>query len=223
MLENRVPVYIDIETIANSHPTYREKIEAEIRSGKFVPSNYKKQETIDKHVDAQLKNIQERVDKSALDAEEGSIFCICAAADDGPVNIFAAYQYSETNMLRSFCEWCAKAANRSPILWVVHNALFDLPFLWKRNVINDVSNPWIKPPYQQYKNMFCTMQAWSNERHKGPSLERLAKVLKIQFPEDNIKGDQVQGCYRIGKFQEIIDHCKEDVRVLRQIAGRLGV
>jgi 3'-5' exonuclease len=166
-----------------------------------------------------VRDYEEFVASTSFDGAFGRILCIGYALDDGPAQAF--YNEDEKEMLREFWE-VARAID----LFVGHNAFdFDMPFFWQRSIVLGIkpSRHFTFRRFSQ-EEIFDTMQEWNHwgRSHSSGSLHKLA--LALGFPsskEDGIDGSQVYDYFKAGKIDKIIEYCKRDVVLTRQIFHRM--
>jgi hypothetical protein len=108
---------------------------------------------------------------------------------------------------------------------VGHNLFdFDLPFLYKRSVIQRV-RPAVELPFTRYRSqpIFDTMHQWNKwSPRKFVSLDRLAKVLGLESSKgQGIDGGRVYEKFCEGCHQEIADYCMRDVELVRAAYYRM--
>jgi hypothetical protein len=108
---------------------------------------------------------------------------------------------------------------------VGHNLFdFDLPFLYKRSVIQRV-RPAVELPFTRYRSqpIFDTMHQWNKwSPRKYVSLDRLAKVLGLESSKGRgIDGRLVYDKFCQGCHGEIADYCMRDVELVREIYYRM--
>lgn len=106
-----------------------------------------------------------------------------------------------------------------------HNIIsFDLPFLYKRSVINRV-NPTIELCFARYRSrpLFDIMCEWNKwDMKKLISLDELARILGLESSkQDGLDGSHVYDRFCEGCHQEIADYCMRDVRLTREIYYRM--
>ncbi len=116
--------------------------------------------------------------------------------------------------------------NVSRDLVVGHNVFdFDLPFLYKRSVIQRV-RPSVELSFARYRSrpIFDTMHQWNKwSPRKFISLDRLAKVLGLESSKvQGIDGAVVYDRFCEGCHQEIADYCMRDVELVREIYYRMS-
>lgn len=157
--------------------------------------------------------------ETALDGDFGRIFCIAYCREpprDGPVNVLWG---EERQILEKFWEIARDAA-----LFVGHNVFeFDLKFIYKRSIIHRI-RPTRELSFARYRNdpIYDTMSEWERwGRGEGITLERLALALGLPSPKEKMSGAEVWDYYQAGRQEEILDYCKGDVDVLRQVYRRM--
>lgn len=221
-------VFIDIETI----PNQKQGALYECISNVKAPKNLKKPESIDKWL-SDNKNEQGKKDwlKTSLDGNSGEIVVICFAVEDGDViKLFRKIDESERDLIEKFCEKLEVELNSKAgdiytfkPYFVGHNIInFDIPFLFKRFVINCVT-----PGFNFSRNsrhpssMFDTMEAW--EGFKGyVSMDEIAKVLKIKGKSKGMNGSDVWEEVSAGNYDKVVSYCANDVECVRNIYNRLN-
>ena len=134
------------------------------------------------------------------------------------------FHLDEARTLRAFWK-LLKGFNPHRDFIVGHNLFdFDLPFLYKRSVIQRV-RPTVKLPFTRYRSqpIFDTMHQWNKwSSRKYVSLDRLAKVLGLESSKgQGIDGSRVYDKFCAGCHQEIADYCMRDVDLVRAIYYRM--
>jgi 3'-5' exonuclease len=134
------------------------------------------------------------------------------------------FHLDEAKTLRGFWK-LLKGFNVRRDQVVGHNLFdFDLPFLYKRSVIQRV-RPAIELPFTRYRSqpIFDTMHQWNKwSPRKFVSLDRLAKVLGLESSKSHgIDGGRVYDKFCDGCHQEIADYCMRDVELVREIYYRM--
>ncbi len=164
----------------------------------------------------------EEAKKAALDALTGRIVCISFIVVDEFKAQSAVSMVSddEAKLLIDFWSTLRRENIKS---FVAHNGLsFDLPYIWKRSVINQV-NPSIQLDLRRYRSDFVydTMCVWGNWEPRGnPSLNALARGLGIGAKSGS--GDQVLQLWREGRYKEIAEYCLQDCWLTYQCYGRMN-
>ena len=110
-------------------------------------------------------------------------------------------------------------------LIVGHNIYdFDLPFLYKRSVIQRV-RPSVRLSFARYRSrpIFDTMKEWELWAWRpGIKLEELAEVLQLGMTKtEGMDGGCVYDRFLEERHQEIADYCLRDVELTREIYYRL--
>ena len=216
---------IDIETIPQQY-TYNE-LTPEIRQlffdkiSKTMPENFDPEEGYKK--------------RAGILAEFGKVICISTGffytEPDGKVclKIKSVYGHDEADVLNRFIELASKfLQKKKSIRFAGHNIReFDIPYLCRRMVINQIS----LPPFLQIHgakpwevNMVDTLQWWKFGDYKNyTSLHLLAGVLGIATSKDDIDGSMVQEVYYKEKnLQRIVEYCQKDVVVVAQVIRRFS-
>jgi 3'-5' exonuclease len=148
--------------------------------------------------------------KAALDAISGRIVCIggIVLEEFRPSLAFTLVGEEERLLLEGF--WQRLEALRVKG-FVTHNGLsFDLPFIWKRSVINQV-----KPRFQfdlrRYRTdaVYDTMCVWGNWESRGNvSLNSLAQALGLGSKLGS--GAEVSGLWENQRYGELAEYCLQD-------------
>jgi hypothetical protein len=135
------------------------------------------------------------------------------------------FHLDEARTLRGFWK-LLKGFNARRDLVVGHNLFdFDLPFLYKRSIIQRV-RPSAELPFTRYRAqpIFDTMHQWNKwSPRKFISLDRLAKVLGLESSKgQGIDGSRVYDKFCAGCHGEIADYCMRDVQLVRDIYYRMS-
>lgn len=213
-------LFLDIETIPGQAPWIREWVKDNIKA----PGNYKKQDSIDKWMQEHgPAAIDEKLRSCGLAAETGEIICIGYAVNDQPAKSIYG---PEAEILEAFMhEINALITDKKMFPHLVgHNAIdFDIPYIYRRCIVNGVAMPSRFPKPIELKawsdGITDTMTEWAGIRGKI-SLDRLAKALGIDG-KSGIDGSMVWDMWKAGQVKEICDYCKADVELTRLIYNRL--
>lgn len=152
---------------------------------------------------------------TSLDGSFGRICCLAYAIDDGEVQALAG---DERSILEGF--W---AQTTPSTRFVGHNVFdFDLPFVIKRSRILGV-RPSVMPSLARYRShpVYDTMHEWTGWGRSSVSLHALSVALGLPTSKDDIDGSQVADYFAAGKLDEIVEYCKKDVALTRQVYGRM--
>lgn len=178
---------------------------------------------------------EEEFRRLALDGDFGRILTVGVIVEEGDDVIHRGllgrerqtmmFHLDEARTLRGFWKLLT-GFNISRDLIVGHNVFdFDLPFLYKRSVIQRV-RPTVELPFTRYRSrpVFDTMHQWNKwSPRKFVSLDRLAKVLGLQSSKgQRIDGSLVYDRFCEGCHQEIADYCMRDVELVREIYYRMS-
>ena len=153
---------------------------------------------------------------TALNGDFGKIYCIAYAIDDNDVVVLTG---DEKDILINFWE-ASKLVN----LFIGHNIMeFDLPFIYKRSIINNVK-PSRNLMFARYRidPIYDTMKEWNKWSTNNTSLDRLAKIFGIKSSKEIMKGSEVYNYYINNKHETVYRYCKEDVEVTRKIYKKLN-
>ncbi len=160
--------------------------------------------------------------KAALDALAGRIVCIGSIVLDEfkAQSASSIVSEDEPELLREF--W-SKLRSENLRSFVAHNGLsFDLPYIWKRSVINQVK-PSFPLDLRRYRSDFVydTMCVWGNWETRGNvSLNALAGGLGLGAKSGS--GEQVLQLWREGRHRRIAEYCLDDCWITYQCYGRMN-
>jgi 3'-5' exonuclease len=156
----------------------------------------------------------EQYAKSAFDGTFSSIVCIGLLEFSDqmePRGAVAWYGGDERELLRQF--WGRLAQNR-PTLFITHNGLgFDLPFIKKRSIIQQVK-PSLEINLAKFRTepVYDTMAIWSNWDTRGwVKLDVLARALNVETKSGS--GEQVAAMWGKGQGLELARYCLQDTYV----------
>ncbi len=189
-------LFLDIETIPASQKDYE----------------YLKQDFLKKPREIEFEDY---VKETSLDGNFGRILCIGYGLDQDVPEILEG---SEADLLKRFWALASQAH-----LFIGHNIFdFDLRFILKRSVINEVK-PSRELSFARYRNtpIFDTMHEWEHWAHYRTSLKTLGHVLGIAVAKGPFDGSQVPDLFSQGRSKEIYDYCKRDVELTRAIYNRM--
>lgn len=127
----------------------------------------------------------------------------------------------EKNLLTQFAETIHDRGQNYIFVW--HNILeFDLPYLWRRMLVNKIPIP----PILQLQNKkprdilhVDTMHLWQfGDRKNYTSLDLLAAIFDIPTPKDDIDWSQVNAVYHNDwDLERISIYCEKDVLVTAKV------
>lgn len=169
--------------------------------------------------------------KAGIWAEFGKIICISvgyfAKFDSERQFRTTSFYGNEKKILQDFTNLLStRFANRELFLCGHNLKEFDLPFICRRLIINNLPIPSIlnslgKKPWE-IKHL-DTMELWKFGDYKHfTSLKLLCKVLGIPTPKDDIDGSKVAEIfYKEKNIDRIIIYCEKDVIAVAQIILKL--
>lgn len=212
-------VYLDIETIPNQSPDYREEVRATITA----PGQYKKPESIQQWIaDNGDAATDEIIGKTSFDPARGHICCIGFAIGDGPalaLSIGGSIDNEASILAELFDGLPTQGQNR----FIGHYISgFDLRFILCRAVVLGVKLPPSVTFPRDIKpwgdNVFDTMVAWAGPRDRI-SQDNLCKALGLDGKGD-FDGSMVAEAWANGEHAKILNYCRSDVETVRAIHQR---
>lgn len=170
-------------------------------------------------------------EKTSFNPDVTPIACICISWESSQGKLqhahFSTITLSESEILHAFHRnidlICSKnGAQVTKPFFVGHNlAKFDLPFIWKRSVINNVNTckgvKWVDARHGQH--CYDTMNAWAGFGNRI-SADNLCKLLKIKGKTEGMDGSLVYATWQTDP-QKVIDYCHDDVSLVKEIHARL--
>jgi hypothetical protein len=225
-------IYIDIETAATTREDVIARVTADIRP----PANYKKEESIKEWWATQGEAAKtEAISRTALTALHGSIIAIGYAVDDLEphvitgaepelISTFATMLNNDIETANSDIKNLMSEAFYDSATWIGHNIDgFDLRYIWQRCKILGIKLPFVLPldRYPRGPFRYDTMTEWAGfgNRVKQRDLE-LAFGLERNDPLEN-GGADVHQALQEGRIKDVVTHCKEDIRLVREIYKRM--
>ncbi|OQW37013.1 MAG: hypothetical protein A4E19_14875 [Nitrospira sp. SG-bin1] len=164
--------------------------------------------------EAQRRAEDESYAKSAYDGTFSRIVCIGLLEFSDQMEARSAvawYGPNERELLRQF--WARLALDR-PTLFITHNGLgFDLPFIRKRSIINQVK-PSLDINLAKFRTepVYDTMAIWSNWDTRGwIKLDVLARALHVETKSGS--GEQVAEMWEKRQGRELAQYCLQDTYV----------
>lgn len=167
--------------------------------------------------------------RAAILAEFAKVICISFGYfkrenNEWQLRIKSLYSENEKEILNQFITTLKQLyANNHNWIFTGHNIKeFDIPFLCRRMLINNIPIP----SYMDFQNMkpwdtpmLDTLHLWRFGDYKHyTSLKLLAAVLGIPSPKDDIDGSQVGNVYWKEKnLQRISVYCEKDVATVGNV------
>ena len=180
--------------------------------------------------DKKTKFLQKRDEMSAdeiynqagIYAEFGKVICISLGLvvqknGENQIRLKSIAGKDEKKLLKEFINILDTYYNTNEYIFCAHNGKeFDIPFLSRRILINELTLPNIlniagKKPWEI--RHLDTMELWKFGDYKHyTSLELLSYVFKIPTPKNDIDGSQVAFVYyEEDNLERIIKYCEKDV------------
>ena len=170
--------------------------------------------------------------RAAILAEFAKVVCISFGYfkkenNEWQLRIKSLYSGNETEVLKNFVSTLQKFhTNNHQWIFTGHNIKeFDVPFLCRRLLINNISIP----TFIDFQNMkpwetpvLDTLHLWRFGDYKHyTSLKLLAATLGIPSPKDDIDGSQVGNVYWKEKnLERIAIYCEKDVATVGNVILR---
>ncbi len=166
-------------------------------------------------------------DRAGIWAEFGKIICISAGyfTTKNDIRNFRVTSFfgDEPKILKDFNNLLNNHFNLTQHILCGHNAKeFDIPFIARRMIINQISLPlklniFGKKPWEI--SHLDTLELWKFGDYKHfTSLKLLTKVLGIPSPKGDIDGSQVAKVFYVDKdIDRIVTYCEKDVIAVAQV------
>ncbi|WP_447597897.1 3'-5' exonuclease [Nitrospira sp. Nam80] len=206
-------IVLDIETVQPSREEWA-RLTGKPAAGELLSSDECMDLFSASAADEQRRADDELYAKCAFDGTYSRIVCIgIIELSDSlePRGSYAWYGGNERELLRLF--WAHLGRNR-PGLFITHNGLsFDLPFIRKRSVIQQIK-PSVDINLAKFRTepVYDTMAVWSNWDNRGwVKLDVLARALNVETKSGS--GEQVAAMWEQGQGREIGLYCLQDTYV----------
>ena len=215
-------LFIDIETIPAGDPIVLRELEP--------PGNISKQDSIEAWYKEKAPAIAaKKYRERALDSMAGEILCIGYAIEEEPVECIVGI---ENDILKKFSCIISKYAGEwdEPLTFIGWNvAKFDIPWIWRKAIkyeligLRDVFNR------DRYKgNYLDLMLTWATDYKDYTKMGDVAKFLGLSDKFGNLRdkfshitGAMIYDAYIEGRMDEIVEYCKNDVEIVREIYRRI--
>jgi len=139
----------------------------------------------------------------------------------------STYGDDEKKVLSNFMEFATKVMNKYPkMLWVGHNIKgFDMPYLVKRALVNEVAVP-AAFHFQKQKPwencLLDTQDIWKFGGWNSAKLGLIAEVMGIPSPKDAMEGSEVNEAYWNGRLEEIKEYCEKDIKATAEVMLKIS-
>jgi len=207
-------VVLDIETIQAPREEWARLVGKASRSGEGSQSEGSFDLFAAGAAEEQRYAEDELYAKSSFDGTYSRIVCIGLLEFSDQMEARSAiawYGANERELLRQF--WVRLAQDR-PMLFITHNGLgFDLPFIRKRSIINQVK-PSLDINLAKFRTepVYDTMAIWSSWDTRGwVKLDVLARALQVETKSGS--GGQVAEMWEKGQGLELARYCLQDTYV----------
>jgi predicted PolB exonuclease-like 3'-5' exonuclease len=193
-----------------------------------APANYTKPESIEKYI---AEKTDEERQKAALDPDLCRVVAI-AFQLQGETDVrggLAKTEVEEKALLERFWAFVRKAQDPFKVRYCGFNILgFDIPVLLRRSMFLGVSAPHIRLGRYAYQapdivDLQLTLTMDRHEKFRMRSKDWWVKRLKLAGADDANKGSDVGALVGLGKWDEVLHHCKADVVKEVQMAQWLNI
>ena len=161
--------------------------------------------------------------KSAFDGTFSRIVCIGLLEFSDQMEARSAIAWYGTNERELLRQFWARLAQDRPTLYITHNGLgFDLPFIKKRSIINQVK-PSVEINLAKFRTepVYDTMAIWSNWDTRGwVKLDVLARALQVDTKSGS--GEQVAEMWEKRQGRELAQYCLQDTYVTYACYSRMN-
>jgi hypothetical protein len=170
------------------------------------------------HATAQVQAARDWYAAQSLDPMQCRILCLGYAVDDDEPNVLVGDEaaiLAELDDLLGFVR---------PTRYVAHNGKgFDFPVIQLRAIKHrrygicralHQDKPWDA-------KLIDTLEEWPSTQHgrqkQGGTMDRICSFLEIERTDNPISGRDVLVAYVEGRMDEIVAHCRADIRDLRAV------
>jgi len=161
----------------------------------------------------------EKYRKTSFDGGKGNICSIAWGDQDNTWSVSLDTCEDEVIMINKFLN---ALPTRIDPFFIGHNIRFDLKFLFKRCIINQINHKGIFKPYGRHdKDFYCTQESWAGFK-EIMSQDNLCNILGIEGKPDDIDGSKVWDHFKDGQIARIEEYNRYDVDTVRQIYNRLN-
>lgn len=216
-------VFMDIETV-------RQNEELSIDSVEFDAWKYQNMREFPNATNEELQELY--INKAALHAEFAKIVCITVGRIDGNNLKLRTYNDADEKvLLENFNSDLTLVLDANPRTAFCGHAIigFDIPFIFKRCLINQVmpnelldtqgEKPWTVDEF-----LVDTKELWKGTSFRPSSLAVVAMALDVPSPKDDISGADVGRVYYSGEkgaVERISRYCEKDVLTTANVLRRM--
>ncbi len=213
-------LFLDIETVPEAEDY--QHLDSEVQMLYEQKTQYQRKDDF---------TAEEFYDRAGIWAEFGKIVCISVGyfTIKGDIRNFRVTSFfgEEDKLLKDFNNLLNSHFNGRQHVLCGHNAKeFDIPFLARRMIINQIPIPdklnlFGKKPWEIAH--LDTLELWKFGDYKHyTSLKLMCKVLGIPSPKGDIDGSQVGHVFYVDKdIDRIVTYCEKDTIAVAQIFLRL--
>lgn len=199
-------IFIDIETVPSESMPSIEEIE--------VPKTIKKPESIQKYKTDPDK-IEEQYHKESLQSHKGRILCIGIAINNSEPAVIVGK--TEEQIIKSLDKVIGKYRR---INWIGFYVKFDLLWIYQRAIKYRCKNIIESINTNRYEgniiDIIHLMGGCIDYKYRI-SLDKTLKFLGLESSKKGIDGSLVFQFWKEEKIDEILNYCKDDVKVTRDI------
>lgn len=207
------PFIIDVETLAiEDADTYLEPVSA--------PSNYK---DADKIAAYQREERQRQLERAALDIDLARILALGISRPGHPTEVLTVREQSETQLLTWLWDrWFALDYDERRL--VTFNGLgYDVPLLLRRSLYLGVKAPLIQCDRFKHPQIIDLMAILTMDgKLKYHGLQFYLSRFGYQKGGADITGADVAKAHAEGRWDLIVEHCRQDIDATKWLAERIG-
>ncbi len=209
-------IFFDIET-SGLYPTLEE---AKIKDPHLSELWVKRCKWLQKQVDPGESTDPSDlwITRSSLHPEFGRIVCVTFGVftPEGVERLTSFYGEDEKDILEKANKVLANSRSKSYKLAGQNIKNFDVPYLGKRMLINNITpdpiiQTWNKKPWETSFLDLAEIFAFGAWGQTFSSLDLISHVLGIPTSKDNMEGSQVHEYYWGGRVGDIKSYCEQDV------------
>lgn len=224
-------LFFDVETVSQ-HKELDNLTKQELKLWLSYYKNFKEKVTDT----SKLNNSDDSLDQkevyrqtAAFFPEFGKVACISLGfvMKNGKTKFESFYGKDEVEILKKTRDVFNKVNSMDFNLCGQNIKNFDIPFLAKRFLINNLEPPTIFPKHDTKPwemKVLDTKEIWSFGGKYGlSSLDLICMSLKIDSPKNgDVKGDTVHTNFWVDNHEEIKDYCERDVKSIIEIITKFN-